>query len=585
MARKALEVISTHNLTCNSHGGADVSMEKFENTLQDLDQIGQPYNLKTAKINFLNNITDDTYLVVKDSLEMDSKKSYHNALIEIRRKSISVEAKRSNNVRMSNKSTKKRNQDKDTRKMNIVHSKDWIPKEKWMKMSREERHEHLKKKNKKKNEKEDVPKPLPFQYSNANQMISEEKELYGIENNTNTSILKNREENMTPHQQKLVHFLRSMNMLKVTEYHPKTTPGAQNGSSSSNQTTIFISRMNMLRSGSDLSIASGRMSQDDEMHDLFHVMREMNEGSEEEATYMKELDTYRKLIEFFLRVANVLLTSCGDHYVSPALVAPSIKDYQEDETMDISSIATGDTLDIDNQKPCRYYDYKKGRVEIIHLPIQDPNFYDLHDKWSHNEDDLFWDKHDIDISILSPEDMEEVKAAIVHSLKLEKEARNKYLAPEIHTSSHGNFEYTYCPRYITIDQPLPEDNPYIKIFKKDGRNIFISRTAIAANSNSKPATKGEILIDGGCDTSLVGNGFLVESTTERMVSVQGFNEKIKIDKLPVVTALTIVVIQDIACILVINECIYVKGNTTSLLSTYQAREYGVQVNDVAARME
>ena len=72
--------------------------------------------------------------------------------------------------------------------MNIVHSKDWIPKEKWMKMSREERQEHLKKKKKNKKEKEDVPKSLPSQYSNANLMTSKEKELYGIANNTNTPL-------------------------------------------------------------------------------------------------------------------------------------------------------------------------------------------------------------------------------------------------------------------------------------------------------------------------------------------------------------------------------------------------------------
>ena len=127
MARKALEVISTHKLTSSSHGGADVYMEKFENALQDLDQIGQSYNLKMAKINFLNNITDDAYLVVKDSLEMDSDKSYHDALIEIRRKSISVEANRSNNVRRSNKSTKKRNYGKDNKTKTQRLSRNYPP--------------------------------------------------------------------------------------------------------------------------------------------------------------------------------------------------------------------------------------------------------------------------------------------------------------------------------------------------------------------------------------------------------------------------------------------------------------------------
>jgi len=57
----------------------------------------------------------------------------------------------------------------------------------------------------------------------------------------------------------------------------------------------------------------------------------------------------------------------------------------------------------------------------------------------------------------------------------------------------------------------------------------------------------------------------------------------KIDKLPVVTAITTVVIQGVPYILVINECIYVEGNATSLLSTYQAREFGVTVNNVAVR--
>jgi len=34
-----------------------------------MEQMGQPYNLKMAKINFLNNIMNDAYMIVKDSLD------------------------------------------------------------------------------------------------------------------------------------------------------------------------------------------------------------------------------------------------------------------------------------------------------------------------------------------------------------------------------------------------------------------------------------------------------------------------------------------------------------------------------------
>jgi len=156
--------------------------------------------------------------------------------------------------------------------------------------------------------------------------------------------------------------------------------------------------------------------------------------------------------------------------------AGSVQAYHEEETIDISSIATGDILDIKDLIPCQYYDYKKGSVEIVILPTQDPNFYDL-DKWSDYDNDFFWDKHEFiefdDVKLLNSEDMEEIKAVIAHSLNLEKEARNKYLALDIHTAINGNFEYTYRPRYIIIDQPMPTDNPYIKIYKEDGRNMLI----------------------------------------------------------------------------------------------------------------
>jgi len=49
------------------------------------------------------------------------------------------------------------------------------------------------------------------------------------------------------------------------------------------------------------------------------------------------------------------------------------------------------------------------------------------------------------------------------------------------------------------------------------------------------------------------------------------------------TPLTTVVIDGITYLLVIHECSHVEGNDTSLLSTFQAREYGVFVEDIAKR--
>ena len=48
----------THKLTVNSHGGAEKYLEKFDGALQDLDDIGKPYDLSLAKINFLSSIED-----------------------------------------------------------------------------------------------------------------------------------------------------------------------------------------------------------------------------------------------------------------------------------------------------------------------------------------------------------------------------------------------------------------------------------------------------------------------------------------------------------------------------------------------
>ena len=54
-----------------------------------------------------------------------------------------------------------------------------------------------------------------------------------------------------------------------------------------------------------------------------------------------------------------------------------------------------------------------------------------------------------------------------------------------------------------------------------------------------------------------------------------------IDKVPIVSVITAVDLPGSTIILECNECIRVENNAVSLLSTFQARENGVQVYDTA----
>ena len=219
MAKKALAIITTHKLTPRSYGGAELYMEKFENALQELEEMDKPYDSSLAKINFLANIEDDEYVNVKENLEMDDNKGYHEALNEIRRKSIAVEEKRKGmtHTRRSNK-TKTKGKGK-----NENHSSKWVPADEWKKMSVEKRQEHINKFHKNKSKKDvpsEVSKPnqLLSQYSSINSTMTEkEKELYEFvqQGDGNQSIANT---TMSSHQQRFVTLCRSLNNLRVVGY-------------------------------------------------------------------------------------------------------------------------------------------------------------------------------------------------------------------------------------------------------------------------------------------------------------------------------------------------------------------------------
>ena len=368
IAKDALTVITTHKLTTNSVGGADKYMEKFELAMQELIRIGKPYDLTMAKINFLSNIQDPDYKIVKETLEMDASKDYNDCVIEIRKKSIVVENSKKGINAYRRVNTQKSKKNSRANKLKEKQGSFWIPAAKWKKMSQSEKDEHIRKVREARN-RSTPANTVPKQYSSANAMTQEEKDLYAF-TQTNlpssptataaTSQTTTNNEELTPHQMQFMNMVRSMNR---------------------------VSRASMLRS------------------------------------------------------MNLQRTPVSPH---------------------------SNTQNIINQTEA---------VKMINMPNQ------------------------------------------------------------------------------------------------------LSK----ANKIRQNSSQGELLVDGGCDTSLVGQGFVVESTTNRKVTVQGFDASMKLDQLPVVTAVTAVDLEEGTFILEINEAIHVPSNPTSLLSTFQVRENGGTVDDVSTR--
>jgi len=104
-------------------------------------------------------------------------------------------------------------------------------------------------------------------------------------------------------------------------------------------------------------------------------------------------------------------------------------------------------------------------------------------------------------------------------------------------SKYGAFYFTYLPRRYTAPNTqrnywdfLPPDNEYFSDFAEEfGENQFhsnsnsLKKVRFSANATTmkenKELRQGEVLVDGGCDTTLVGSGCRVESTTSRTVTV------------------------------------------------------------------
>ncbi|MGH3053454.1 MAG: hypothetical protein ACRDL7_00575, partial [Gaiellaceae bacterium] len=93
---------------------------------------------------------------------------------------------------------------------------------------------------------------------------------------------------------------------------------------------------------------------------------------------------------------------------------------------------------------------------------------------------------------------------------------------------------------------------------------------------------GVAILDGGCDTCLLGKGFKIMSRTERMVNIIGYDNKG--DKEGILgSGITAVTIDGTTYLLLINEGVILDGNDNTLISPTQIQENGIFVDQKARR--
>ena len=451
IAQKALSILATHKLHHNSHGGADLYVEKFKNASLDLQLINQPYNMTLEKIQFLENITDAEYSTTKEFLMMDASKSYHDYVMAIRRKSIHLSSQKgqipsTRRVNNTGKSSSNRNSNPSNNRSssnnnnsrqvatNRKNSELWIEPSEWNKMSKEDRDKHLKK----------VADARPRRSS----------------------------------------FSTSSNPPPSTVNIP-TSLGIppQYGNRNNTVTSQEHSMLNALQTGSIASANTDELTQQQKTY--INMMRSKNNST------------------VSLNMGRVVGYN------------------RKNESSSVPSVV--------------------WRNQLLNelAALEDRNVFSMSDITNaFNSIDMY----DSDASNTSNDDT----------------------VSTVPTSDDESTQHS---------NDTPHQMNYSHI------------ACIIGNANTWPTpivrSRGNLLVDGGCDTSLVGNGFVVESETFRTVNVQGFTNVVTLNELPIVTAVGEIIVNGEPILIQIDEAVYVEGDPTSLLSTFQAHEHGVRVNDVA----
>ncbi len=134
-----------------------------------------------------------------------------------------------------------------------------------------------------------------------------------------------------------------------------------------------------------------------------------------------------------------------------------------------------------------------------------------------------------------------------------------------------HFDSLSTTRQISTVRTVRAHLEYVELFRNC--NLFFTEAT------------DQTIVDSGADTSIVGNGWYVVSYTQRTTNLLGYDPtSTQLDGLPMVSAVTMVTLPSRTPVMVrINEAVYNKGSSTSLLSEFQSRDFGAKIDTVSRR--
>ena len=162
----------------------------------------------------------------------------------------------------------------------------------------------------------------------------------------------------------------------------------------------------------------------------------------------------------------------------------------------------------------------------------------------------------------------------------------QYSKPKVNLTTTSDIVEEFLEQALgqSGEEEEDEDDLVINAFNLETIHVSISEEQVVTCMNSMFIEENRklVIMDNGADTSVVGNGWEVTAINPiRKAHVIGFDHKVAIKKnLDIVTAFTVVEINDTPVLFQINEAVYNPTAEHSLLSEYQLRDFGVKVNSV-----
>ena len=128
------------------------------------------------------------------------------------------------------------------------------------------------------------------------------------------------------------------------------------------------------------------------------------------------------------------------------------------------------------------------------------------------------------------------------------------------------------------------------ITQHGGRKINGVRTITYSNINNLHTTSDDnvfhVTVDGGADTCLDGKGHIFLEYTERVANVVGFDDDMAKTNLHIGTSITLATLPSGENVLILkNESIDHTGQSNSMLSVNQVRDFGVDIDDCPSQYQ